>query len=156
MKQNNEQGFTLIELLIVITILGLISTVILVGLGGVRASGRDTRRVADLRQVQNALEIYFDRNRTYPQASGGTETARLDNLESTLRSAGIVTSLSRDPLNRTPYFYDYQDANSGLNYILKVTLENSNNPALRDDIDNSNRPAGFTINCDDPAYCIGI
>ena len=51
-------GFTLIELLIVIAIIGLLSTVVLVGLSGFRQSGRDARRLSDLQQLRVLLEQY--------------------------------------------------------------------------------------------------
>lgn len=60
-------GFTLIEMLVVVAIIGLLSSVILVGLGDVRKDARDTRRIADVRQIQNALEIYYSTNQSYPQ-----------------------------------------------------------------------------------------
>lgn len=59
-------GFTLIELLVVISIIGLLSSVILASLNSARAKSRDARRLADLSQVQTALELYYDGNGTYP------------------------------------------------------------------------------------------
>ena len=65
-KSNNRGGFTLIEILIVIAILGLLASIVLVGLGGARAKARDARRIADLRGVQNALEVYYSARGQYP------------------------------------------------------------------------------------------
>ncbi|MBI2633943.1 MAG: type II secretion system protein [Parcubacteria group bacterium] len=153
MNKKGEKGFTLIELLLVITILALISAAVLVGLGGVRSRGRDTRRIVDLRQVQNALEIYFDKNRQYPVTNSGSPSGRWNEMGSIVLSAGIgVSSLPKDPLNRSPYEYDYKDGNSSLNYVMKATLENSDHPSLRDDIDGT----VYGIDCTDPAYCIQI
>lgn len=59
-------GFTLIEMLIVVAIIGLLSSVVLVGLGDVRKDARDTRRVSDVRQMQNQLEIYYSEHQNYP------------------------------------------------------------------------------------------
>ena len=58
-KLKNNSGFTLIEILIVVSIIGLLSAVTLIGLGSFRAAGKDARRVADLRQYQNGLELYY-------------------------------------------------------------------------------------------------
>lgn len=63
---NTKQGFTLIELLVVIAVIGILSTLAIVSLAGVRAKSRDTKRVADLKQIGNALELYFNDNGSYP------------------------------------------------------------------------------------------
>ncbi len=65
MFQKNK-GFTLIELLVVIAIIGLLASIVLVSLNSARAKARDVRRVADLKQVQTALEMYYDTNGSYP------------------------------------------------------------------------------------------
>lgn len=154
MNKKGEKGFTLIELLIVITILALISAAVLVGLGGVRSRGRDTRRIGDLRQAQNALEIYFDKNQKYPPTNGGSPEGRWNEMGTAVINAGIgISAMPRDPLNRSPYQYDYQDGNSSLNYVLKTVLENADHSALRDDVDTANV---YGLDCTDPAYCIQL
>lgn len=72
---STQKGFTLVEMLIVVAIIGLLSSTILIGLGPARAKARDTRRIADLRQIQNGLENYYSDKSTYPGSRvspGGT------------------------------------------------------------------------------------
>jgi len=140
------KGFTLIELLVVITVIGLLSAMVLVGLSGVRAQGRDTRRVADLRNLQNGLEIYFNKNSQYPASANSCQSTW-----NTLQTA-LGTQLPKDPLNRDQYCYFYAVSHDGLHYTLRALLEDENNPALRDDL--GGRQNG--LNCDDPYYCIGL
>jgi prepilin-type N-terminal cleavage/methylation domain-containing protein len=64
--KNNKQGFTLIELLVVIAIIGLLSTLSIVALNQARARARDARRLADIKQIQTALEMYYNDNFFYP------------------------------------------------------------------------------------------
>ncbi len=68
---NNQKGFTLIEMLVVIAIVGLLSSVVVVGLTGAREKARDARRVADIRGIQNDLEIEYSNASGYPADSGG-------------------------------------------------------------------------------------
>jgi prepilin-type N-terminal cleavage/methylation domain-containing protein len=59
-------GFTLVELLAVIAIIGILTGIIMVNIGGLRAKARDARRKADLSQIQNALELYYAEHDLYP------------------------------------------------------------------------------------------
>lgn len=62
-----NRGFTLIELLVVISIIGLLSSFVLASLSVARASARDSERIAAVKQIQNALELYaLDHNGNYP------------------------------------------------------------------------------------------
>lgn len=62
----SARGFTLIELLVVIAIIGMLSSVVLASLNSARAKSRDARRLADMKQIQIALELYYDTNGGYP------------------------------------------------------------------------------------------
>jgi len=149
-KYPTTGGFTLIELLIVVAIIGLLASVVLVGLGGFRARGRDARRIADIRESQNALELYYTKNNKYPTVSGVNSW---DSLKTSIISGGIgVYTIPNDPLyasdnNKT---YEYGVSGDQQNYVLKSTLEDPNNPALTDDVDGTI----YSISCDDPSYCV--
>lgn len=76
-----KKGFTLIELLVVIAIIGLLSTLAVVALNSARAKSRDAKRIADVKQMQTALELYFNDAGSYPAQGattpivlGGTDT----------------------------------------------------------------------------------
>jgi len=64
-----NKGFTLIELLVVIAIIGLLSSVVLVSMQGVRAKARDVRRLSDMKQILLALQLYYDKYGRYPDIS---------------------------------------------------------------------------------------
>ena len=68
----NKKGFTLIELLIVVAIIGLLSTLAVVALGSARVKARDSKRLADLKQLQTALELYYTDQNAYPAGSAVT------------------------------------------------------------------------------------
>src|SRR3989344_9029837 len=64
---NTSRAFTLIELLVVISIIGLLSTVVLASLNTARVKARDAQRIAALKEIQKAIELYAsDHGGQYP------------------------------------------------------------------------------------------
>ncbi len=137
-----RKGFTLIEILIVVAIIAILASVVLVGLGPTQQSGRDARRISDLREVQNALELFYNKCGFYPgtapsgvcatiAGSPGTAwSGTTASLSATLMAAaiGINSPLPDDPSTNRTYAYGYNAANTA--YILAAALENANNSAV--------------------------
>lgn len=96
-----KRGFTLIELLVVIAIIGVLASVVLASLNTARRKSRDARRITDLKQVQLALELYFDANGEYP-FSGTTPVFATD--LAVLRPT-YIPALSADPSPGRLYQY---------------------------------------------------
>jgi len=151
MRKN--KGFTLIEILIVVAIIGILASIILVGLSSFRSQGRDARRIADLHQVQNALELYFTKNGTYPTAIADS-AAGWTTFSNTLTGAGIgVYVIPKDPTATQTYKYAY----SAGGYVLAATLENTGNPALANDVDGTIYSAiDCTGGTPETVYCVQL
>jgi prepilin-type N-terminal cleavage/methylation domain-containing protein len=69
MTMKAKKGFTLVELLVVIAIIGILAAVGVTALSGARAKARDAKRVADMKQIQSALELYYNDQQFYPAGS---------------------------------------------------------------------------------------
>jgi prepilin-type N-terminal cleavage/methylation domain-containing protein len=65
-RNKRQTGFTLIELLVVIAIIGLLASVVLLSLNSAREKSRNAKRLADVRQIASALELYFNDCGGYP------------------------------------------------------------------------------------------
>lgn len=66
---NLQKGFTLIELLVIISIIAFLAAAILTALSLARSKGRDTKRVADVKQMINALDLFLANCNSFPIAS---------------------------------------------------------------------------------------
>lgn len=109
MKRNAQRGFTLIELLVVIAIIGLLSSVVLASLNGARKGGRDARRLADLAQMQTALELYYSDNNAYPAATSSL-------------APSYIASVPTDPGSGSAAYAYVKSASSNY-YCIGATLE---------------------------------
>lgn len=147
MNKKNKQSFTLIELLVVIAIIGILSTVVLVSLQGVRARARDARRLSDIKQIQTALEEYYNDNGHYPisgacnaSSPNGGWCNSVQSLSNGhwLRNGTSVLSFDKDPVDptqgtsavwtpidgKTYFYYSNSYGGSGQWYMLIFGLEN--------------------------------
>lgn len=177
--RNLQPAFTIIELLVVISVIGLLASVIMVALNSARAKARDTKRIADLKQISTALEFFYDNNGRYPRTGGAPnweghwllfkaclltgvdcqgftgDTNDISNYQP------VLSKLPNDPLNPTPdiddnsitYYTGWNWCNDQM-YVLRANLE-TNHPALQSDADGDHYVAGDTL-CNDPTYCIKI
>lgn len=69
-KRNKKLGFTLVELLISVSIIAILSVILVISFSSAQKSGRDQRRISDLKAVQNAAEQYYLLKGSYPTTSG--------------------------------------------------------------------------------------
>jgi len=152
-----NRGFTLIELLVVIAIIGILSSVVLASLNTARQKGRDARRISDVKQLQLALELYYDSNQFYPLTIGTTAS-------SVLVTGGYISSIPVDPVSTVTYLYSplttsgaaaaataCASATPCASYVILATLENTSNTVLTTSIHTN--PLGGR-DCTTPAYCV--
>ncbi len=62
----NKKGFTLVEILIVVAIIAIIGTLAVLAVNSARSKQRDATRLSNVRQMQSALEDYFNETNEYP------------------------------------------------------------------------------------------
>lgn len=137
-----SKGFTLIELLVVISIISLLSSIVLTSVNSARAKARDTRRKSDMRQLELAIQLYYDTNGTFPPSV----TTATDNTLS-IKEAGVnwpvafrnelapyLPVLPLDPIH-PQRFYGAERMNGRApdlkcngQFVLWMYLENSSDP----------------------------
>jgi|GEM_PF-1061128 len=130
--KNKPLGFTLIEMLVVIGILALISSIAMVAIDGAKVKARDARRKADIKEIQTALEMFYNAYGRYPahKSSAGCFSGS-DNNWASSRCSGdqwltadpdfykMMARVPKDPLEKGSwpittggYMYVYRSQNT--------------------------------------------
>lgn len=69
-RTKGDKGFTLIELIVVIAVLGVLATLIIPKVVGVKSDAETAAMDANARIIKNALERYYLDNDEYPNNLG--------------------------------------------------------------------------------------
>ncbi|MFA6315252.1 MAG: type II secretion system protein [Candidatus Paceibacterota bacterium] len=124
-KNLKNKGFTLVELMVVVVIIGILSAVVLANLSSVKSKSRDAKRIADVGQIQLALEQYFGRCHEYPGAlSVGSSCS--DQSGNTVSLSDFISVIPTPSSQAGQNNYQYTTKQSGLDYYIMATLENDN------------------------------
>jgi len=126
-------SFTLIEVLVVIAILGLITSVVLVGMNRAKMKARDAERKAEMSAICKALTLYEIENRNFPEVSQWVCLEVDPDIEQGGKFSTAISEylpvIPEDPLygrqkepNR-PYCYQYNTEDSGAKYKLCAEME---------------------------------
>jgi type IV pilus assembly protein PilA len=174
MVMNERKGFTLIEILIVVAIIAILASIVLVGLGPTQQSGRDARRLSDLHEVQNGIELYYNACGYYPGTdsktpctgyaavtpTGGSAYVTLASILTGFGTLG-VNSVPDDPTAGQHYTYSAIPT-TGSSYVLSAKLENANNSVFNSYTPPANAPAATDGDGAEPCpatgpqYCVTI
>lgn len=107
-KGKRRKGFTLVEVLVVVVILGLLAALVAPKVVGQGEEAKRTAASVQIREIEQALEMYRLDNSVYPTTAQGLEA--LVNKPSTppeprrYRQGGYVRRLPVDPWG-SPYVY---------------------------------------------------
>ena len=129
----NRKGFTLIEMLVVIAIIGLLSSVVIIGLSGAREKARDAKRLSDIRQIQNGLEVAYTAVLGYPAAISGNPPGEL-----------------RDPQDNNYKYSTTPTTPPRVTYRLGINLEGSDQATSVP----TDCPAGVTTGGTNNYFCV--
>ncbi len=163
-KNQQKSGFTLIEILIVVAIIAILASVVLIGLGPTQQAGRDARRVSDLQEIQNGLELWYNSCGIYPgtnHCTVGTAGATWTAFQGVLTGAGLgISSVPNDPSSGQNYDYGYSAGNTS--YLLEATMENGSGTVFNNYAVPTNPAPGAvtwltgTPTCVAPQYCVTL
>lgn len=114
-----KKGFTLVELLVVMSIIGILASLAVGSFRTAQMRGRDAQRKSDLKQVSNALELYYADYGEYPAVNQIVWGNEFSDSKGTV----YFKVLPSDPSNSRSYTYTLV-AGSNQKYQLFATLEN--------------------------------
>jgi len=136
-------GFSLIELLVVISIIGILATLVLTNLTSARARARDAKRKSDLDSINKSLRLYYNDAQNFPlgdSSSGyaikGCGTVAIPTVCSWGSAFSTTTNvymgtLPRDPSSTSSSVITYNYYSDGSDtFALIALLENISDPSI--------------------------
>ncbi len=127
--KSKKRSFTLVELLVIIAIVGLLSALIIIAVNQALIKGRDARRMGDIKQITNALELAYAFNDSYPIPDGNT-TVCLSDCTSSNWCANLITQMSSIPNDPLPNQQCYLYNSDGKDFRVAATFEASSNDTI--------------------------
>lgn len=113
LNNKNELGFTLIELLIVIVVLGILMSMAVPALSGVKNKAETTVAKADLHNLMQSLEMYYLDQSEYPDDSSFNHENLIDlNIKNDLTTYVYETDTDQED-----YLIYYKAADQEYYYI---------------------------------------
>ncbi len=115
--QLRARGFTLIELLVVIAIIGLLSTIIAAPIQNARKKARDSKKIAEIKALQLAIEQYSEANLgDYPRALVLVAPTYMPVLPASAATSSAQVN-NRDKYAYAPYFASGNEVQVGGAYF---------------------------------------
>jgi type IV pilus assembly protein PilE len=90
MKSGFSRGFTLVELLVVISIIGILTTFVLVSVSTANKRGKDASVQSNLSEVRAQAQLFYNTNSSYCLASGTCPTTMTSNDCKAASNANLV------------------------------------------------------------------
>jgi type II secretory pathway pseudopilin PulG len=131
--------FTIMELLVTFVIIGILAVALFGSLGNSIMKSRDARRLADMREIEKALNLYSAQFGSFPKSPDGAEITvdGKDALSQTLAEGRFIRSVPRDP--KSPDFsYHYQS--DGKTFTLSFCIEGKPPQGFEHGCENTIRP----------------
>jgi prepilin-type N-terminal cleavage/methylation domain-containing protein len=129
-KKEFQKAFTIIELLVVVAIISVLTGVMLMGLDGVKQRGNDVKRIADIREMQTAIETYKSVNGKYPAAGAAGSNEYIVGLLPFMSGS----KLQKDPsgIHNGTAGYIYQRTTDEKTYCITVKSTVYNSKSQKD------------------------
>lgn len=117
-----KKGFTLVELMVVITVIAILATIAVASFTRVQKQARDTKRKAEMKGMQTALQAYFTEKTAYPiQATAAIASTALASLTPTYMAA--VPTAPKGFSGTPNVDYTYISDTDGYRYAICAGLE---------------------------------
>ncbi len=93
-RESRRGGFTLLELIVVITIIGILSSIVVVATKGAPAKARRTAAIADMDSILRVAEMLYTTTGKYPETIQDMVNVKVENGQP---AVGSLPKVPKDP-----------------------------------------------------------
>jgi len=121
MPELNNYTYERLQKLVAVIFIGCLMVLFLSGFDTIKAKARDIKRLADIKVLVKALDLYHDKYGKYPDSNNdwqgwdlsiGYNSGKVDFIDR-LKAEGFVDREVKDPINDVAYHYRYQKFKAG-------------------------------------------
>lgn len=122
----SKKAFTIIELLFVISIVGLLASIVLVWISSSRGKARDSKRIVEVSTLQKAVEFHYNDLNEYPEAADWIKIEENPVFAEAMKP--YLPQIPKDPLYPKEeggkiFSYQYKSTEDRQGYKIHVEME---------------------------------
>jgi prepilin-type N-terminal cleavage/methylation domain-containing protein len=120
-NHDKPAGFTIIELLVTVAIIGILTAIGIAYFTRAQEKARDSRRMADLKAIQDALQLYYNDYQHFPNTDPVLRWNRFGTRDLDPNGTQYIKRAPEDPGDGLGYFWRSLD--DGDCYCISAPLE---------------------------------
>ncbi len=117
-----KKGFTILEMMIAVAIIGLLAAATFTFLDSAKVNGRDARRLSDVGEIRNGLNLYFTDKSVFPVYPSGITITGEDDFSTLLIEGEYMFDVPADPMSPV-YDYVYTSNSKGTDFTITFCIE---------------------------------
>jgi len=127
----SKSGFTIVELVVIITVIGILSAITIVGMTVYQVGARNSDRASKVAVLSESLEKYYDKNGEYPSPRSLTNNYVDNSAQFVAQKLSVDTDILRMPMAQPGVENSFVDTLASEDAILYIAKSDVNNTSCQ-------------------------